>query len=378
MVKYWIKRGLFAAMAGLWAASALAQNPPRTFHAEGSDTIQAVGARHIAMGGTGTATANDPYAVFYNPARLAGIGDVMLTGTRQLDGTLRPYSFIGAAVPLGGVLDFGLDVTIGVARYNRVHARSTGAFAATDPESVFLRYLLPGISGTFDGVIDSKTLVNRFAVGLAHDAIPGLSIGANVDWIDCKTETCGVHGTSNGVESRSVHATAVSFGVGASYDVTDQLTLAASFTDINTVLDVDVVTTDDGGTRPGFFRAQLPKKLNVEAAYRLNERWLFALGYQKFWGTYGNYALNFETVNGGVEWRQTDRLTWRGGFLWALDLSASNGLQLSLPVRVAPTLGMGYRWGKVSADLAVYAHPIMTLHKHFPDVSADLSLSYRF
>ena len=51
-----------------------------------------------------------------------------------------------------------------------------------------------------------------------------------------------MHARSNGVESRSVHATAVSYGVGASYKVERQLTLAASFTDIDTVLDVDVVT----------------------------------------------------------------------------------------------------------------------------------------
>lgn len=371
------RAGIVAAALAIAAAPGTAQQA-RSFYAEGSDTIQAVGARHIAMGGTGTATANDPYAVFYNPARLVSITDIVVSGTRQLDATLQPVTFIGAAVPLDFFDAYGFDVTLGVARYNRVHARSSGAFGANEPESIFLRYLLPGISGTFDGDIDSKTLVNRFAVGLSHEAIPGLSIGANVDWIDCKTETCGVHGTSNGVESRSVHATALSFGVGASYEVNDKLTLAVAFTDINTVLDVDVVTTDDAGTRPGFFRAQLPKKLNIEAAYQLNDRLLVAAGYQKFWGTYGNYSLNFETVMAGVEWRQNDWLTLRGGALGLIDLSASNGLSLNVPFRVAPTAGVGVNWGNMSADLGVYVHPIMTLHAHKPSISADLSVSYRF
>jgi opacity protein-like surface antigen len=371
-----IGRFAWAALFALAAAGATAQG--RSFSAEGSDTIMGVGARHIAMGGTGTATANDPHAVFYNPARLAGIDEMIVSGTRQLDATLRPYTFIGATLPVDLFSEAGLDVTFGVARYNRVHARSSGAFAANEFESIFLRLLLPGISGTFDGDIDSKTLVNRFAVGVRHEAIPGLSIGANVDWIDCKTETCGVHGTSNGYESRSVHATALSFGVGVSYDVSDRLTLAASFSDIATTLDVTTIVTDDLGTRPGGFQATLPRKLNVEAAFAMTDRLLFAAGYQKFWGTYGNYALNFETAHAGVEWARTDNQTWRAGFWAPLELSATNGLSVTPPFPVAPTLGMGWRWGAITADAALYAHPIMTMHRNGLALSADLTVSYRF
>lgn len=366
----------WAALFALAAVGATAQG--RSFSAEGSDTIMGVGARHIAMGGTGTATANDPHAVFYNPAKLAGIDEVILSGTRQLDATLRPYTFIGATVPIGLFSEVGLDVTFGVARYNRVHVRSSGAFAENEFESVFLRLLLPGISGTFDGDIDSKTLVNRFAVGIRHEAIPGLSIGANLDWIDCKTETCGVHGSSNGYESRSVHATALSFGIGVSYDVSERLTLAASLSDIDTTLDVTTIVTDALGTRPGGFQATLPRKLNVEAAFAMTDRLLFAAGYQKFWGNYGNYALNFETAHAGVEWARTDSQTWRAGFWAPLDLSATNGLSVAPPFPVAPTLGMGWRWGTITADAALYAHPIMSMHKNGLALSADLTVSYRF
>ncbi len=369
-------RFALAALFALATAGATAQG--RSFSAEGSDTIMGVGARHIAMGGTGTATADDPHAVFYNPARLAGIDSVIVSGTRQLDATLRPYTFIGATLPIDLFSDAGLDLTFGVARYNRVHARSSGAFGAGEPESIFLRLLLPGISGTFDGDIDSKTLVNRFAVGLRHEAIPGLSIGANVDWIDCKTETCGVHGTSNGFESRSVHATALSFGLGVSYELTERLTVAASFSDIATTLDVSTIVTDDNGTRASGFRADLPRKLNIEAAFAMTDRLLFAAGYQKFWGTYGNYALNFETVHAGVEWARSDALTWRAGFWAPLDLSATNGLSFNPPFPLAPTLGMGWRWGAMTTDLALYAHPLMTMHEKAPALSADLTVSYRF
>lgn len=371
-----IGRFALAALVALTASGASAQG--RSFSAEGSDTVMGLGARHLAMGGTGTATANDPHAVFYNPALLAGVDEMIVSGTRQIDAELRPYAFIGATLPINLFSDSGLDLTLGVARYNRVHVRSTGAFKAAEFESTFLRLLLPGVSGTFDGDIDSKTLVNRFAVGVRHDAVPGLSIGANIDWIDCKTETCGVHSTSNGYETRSVHATALSFGVGASYEVTDRLTLAAAFSDINTTLDVTTQITDNAGTRPGGFQAALPRKLNAEAAFQFNDRLLFAAGYQKFWGNYGANALNFETAHAGVEWARTDAQTWRAGFWAPLDITTSNGLNLAPPFPVAPTVGMGWRWGAMTADAALYAHPLMTMHKKGPAISAELSLSYRF
>ncbi|MEJ2036856.1 MAG: hypothetical protein P8X69_12750, partial [Maritimibacter sp.] len=243
------KRGsaLAAVLAMTLAFPAQAQD--RSFTAEGSDAIFAMGARHIAMGGTGTATADDPLAIFYYPARLAGIWQFSFSGTRQLDATLRPYTFIGGTAPLSFLEPLGLNVTVGAARYNRIHAHATGAYGEGEFESIFLRYLLPGISGTFDGTIDSKTLVNRFALGLSTDAVPGLSLGVNLDWIDCQTNTCGIHGGSNGYEVRSTHATALSYGFSVKYALSDRRTVGATFTAVHTTLRVDSTVTDQLGTR---------------------------------------------------------------------------------------------------------------------------------
>ncbi|MEJ1998550.1 MAG: hypothetical protein P8X76_10485, partial [Maritimibacter sp.] len=340
------KRGfaLTAVLAMTLAFPAQAQD--RSFTAEGSDAIFAMGARHIAMGGTGTSTADDALAVFYNPARLAGIRQYSFSGTRQLDATLRPYTFIGGTAPLSFLEPLGIEATLGVARYNRVHARSSGAFAENEFESIFLRYLLPGVSGTFDGDIDSKTLVNRFALGARFDDLPGLSIGANVDWIDCKTNTCGMHAGSHGYEVRTVHATALSFGVSAAYQVNDRLSLGVNFTDVNTELTVHATTDDDLGLRVDDFSVPLPRKLNAELSYRVNDHLLLAAGYQKFWGTYGNFDLNIETAHFGAEYESREGLIWRGGAWMPLDISASNGLNLDvLPFPFAPTIGVGMHEG---------------------------------
>ncbi len=350
----------------------------QTFHAEGSDTIFGTGARHVAMGGTGTATADDPLAIFYNPSLLAGIDRPMISVTRQVDGTLRPFTFAGLTLPLPLPDSLGVEASIGFARYNRVHARSSGFLAEDDMRSVFLRYLLPGMTGDYDGKIDSKTLVNRVALGVAPSGGTGLSLGVNLDYIDCKTETCGVEAGGSGWVARSVHATALSLGASASYRFDDRLTLGASWTDIDTTLTTRQTRTDANGTRELTYHTRLPAKLNLEAAWQATDRILLAAGWQKFWGDYGGYTLNFETLHFGAEYQADNGLTWRGG-LWApLEMSSSLATQIELPAPAAPTAGIGWKRDNFTADLSVYAHPVMSISEDKPVISGDLTLGWRF
>lgn len=350
----------------------------QTFHAEGSDTIFGAGARHVAMGGTGTATADDPLAVFYNPSLLARIDRSSFSVTRQLDASLRPYTFAGVTLPVPTPEGLGLDATLGFARYNRVHARSSGLLEEDDMRSVFLRYLLPGMSGDYDGDIDSKTLVNRVALGVAPSRGNGLSLGVNLDYIDCKTETCGVEAGGQGWVARSVHATALSLGASASYRFNDSVTIAAAWTDIDTTLTTRQTRTDANGTRDYLYHTKLPSKLNVEAAWQASDRLLLAAGWQRFWGNYGSYSLDFQTFHAGVEYKAEHGFTWRGG-LWApLVMSSSLSTQIEVPVPAVPTAGIGWRHGDFTADVSVYAHPVMTISEDRPVVSGDLTLGWRF
>ena len=346
--------------------------------AEGTDTVIGLGARYLAMGGTGTATADDPFAIYYNPARLAQIDRPMLAFGRQIDAELQNFSFAGFAVPLSFAADLGWKVTVAAGRYPRVHARSSGAFTEDDPESIFLRILLPGISGTYDGDIDSKTLVYRFAAGFSPAAHDRLSFGVNIDWIDCRTNSCGVHAGSDGVEEASVHARSLSFGFGADYQLTDTLTLAATITDIDTTLEVDAVATDDSGTTEKRFEAKLPMRLNLEAAWQPRENLILAAGYQLYTGRYGKEAIDVRTGHLGAEWRFADDWTSRFGMVIPFEFSNGGGEEIEMPFPFAPTIGIGWEAGGFSTDLAVFAHPIMTFHEGAPVITAELSVSYTF
>lgn len=367
---------LLASGSGVAAQSV---STDRSFTAEGSDTIFAMGARHIAMGGTGTATADDAYAIFYNPALLTDLDRPTASLTRQVDGELRPYSFIGGAMPLDWLAPYGLDLTVGVARYNRVHARAEGAYAEDDLESVFLRYLLPGLSGDYDGVIDSKTLVNRVAIGVAPQDGLGLAVGVNLDYIDCRTGTCGVEAGGSETITRSVRATAKSLGLSARYRPNERLTFGASWTDINTTLTATQVRIDgSGGQTQSQFQAKLPSKIALEAAYQVNDRLLVAGGYQRLWGNYGTYSLDFQTVHAGAEYDLGRGFTLRGGAWAPVVLESSLADAFDVPFPFAPTVGLGWENGGFSADFALYAHPVRSYSEDRPVIAADLSVGWTF
>lgn len=360
-----------ALVVGAGAAGA----EPQEFTAEGSDSVFGLGARQLAMGGTGTATAFDTYALFYNPANLAVIDRPLLTAGRQLDAELRPLSFMGFAMPLQFARDAGWDASFALGRYPRIHAHSDGAFGPEDFESIFLRFLLPGLKGQYDGTIDSKTLVNRLAFGLSAPGVKGLRFGANIDLIDCRTETCGV----DTGDTYSVHATAVSFGVSAAWDVSDRWTLGLAVSDLSQGLTVTTITTaPDGSTTRGQVQSAMPWRLALEAAWQAREDLTLALGAQSYRGRYGDYGLEIDTLHLGAEWQAGGPWVLRAGAWAPLRIWSSQFDAPSLIAPAAPTLGLGWRQGPVTADLAVFAHPVNSMHEGVPVISQEFSLTWRF
>ena len=113
----------------------------RTFSAEGGDAVAGLGARQIAMGGTGVASSRGSYAVYYGAAGLSSSDKIELTYDREL-GAMKPISFLGIALPTDFGREWGLKSHIGLGYYPRIYAKATGAFAEDDFESIFLRYLL--------------------------------------------------------------------------------------------------------------------------------------------------------------------------------------------------------------------------------------------
>lgn len=173
-----------------------------------------------------------------------------------------------------------MQATVAAAYYPRIHARASGAFDEGDFESLFLRYLLPGISGTFDGDIDTKTKSYRLAMAVAPSQGSRWSAGFYVERIDCKSTFCGVHATSNGFTTSSTGATAIGVGAGVRYRLSPQWTVAGSVSDIRTRLTVNSVATDAAGTRTMQVSAQFPRKITAAAAWQAASDTLVVVDYE--------------------------------------------------------------------------------------------------
>lgn len=367
----WLVAGVLAVggSGGAWA---------RDFQAEGVDAGGGLGARHIAMGGTGLSFADDVHAAYYNPAGLSDVRGLELTLSRQLDARLHPFNHVGMAWRLPPEWSpGGARITVAGVFYPRIHARANGAYAQGDVESVFLRYLLPGINGTFDGRIDSKTKTWRLAIGVSPAADSRWAFGGYVDRIDCRSEFCGVHATSNGFTVQSTGAKAWGYGLGIRYSPNETWTWAATVSDIRTQLDVQTITTDAAGTRTRDWSARFPRKVAAEGSMRFGAGWRAAAGYEITRGDYGSNRIDIQALRAGVE-REDGPWRWRAGALVPLRIASADTGRLSLPAPLSPTVGLGWRKGLVEWGLAVYAHPLMSLHEDRPSPTADLSLTLRF
>ena len=362
-------------MLALAVAAGAAQ--AQRFQAEGSDTGAGLGARYVAQGGTGLATSDDVYALYHNPAGLAEVKGFSLSVSRQLNAQLHPFNFVGVAWALPLPERWGLKGGVAAAFYPRVHARASGAFEESDFESLFLRYLLPGISGTFDGDIDSKTKSYRLAFGLAAREGAPWSVGAYVEHIDCKSNFCGVHATSNGFTTSSTGAKAVGVGLGLRYQLTPQWTLAASVSDLSTRLTVNSVTTDAAGTRSQQTLARFPRKLAAGAAWRSTPDLTLAAEYEITKGQYGRSEIDLQVLRLGAE-KRSGAWAWRAGAVVPLKIYSSSSGTLKSPFPFSPTLGLGWQGGPVKVDFALYAHAVVSMHKDKASPAADLSLSFGY
>ncbi len=361
----------------LLSIAASAQAADRSFQAEGVDTGAGIGPRWVAQAGTGVAAADDLYAIYTNPAGLLGVQGFEFSMSRQLNARLHAYNFIGAAWRLPLPQDWGFKATVAGSFYPRIHARASGNYTDTDFESLFLRFLLPGVDGNFDGDIDSKTKTWRYAAALAPSGDSPWTLGFYVDRIDCKSNFCGVHAHSNGYTVQSTGARATAFGLSLRYQLSPDLTLGAQVSDLNTNLDIHVTTTDAAGTRESNTTAHFPRKLAAGLAWRWTGATTVSGDIESTHGRYGSTQIDLQMLRFGLEHRVAP-WAWRAGLLVPLRIRSSDSGRLKLPAPAAPTAGLGWQEGPLKVDLAVYAHTAMSMHKGKLSPAADLSLTLAF
>lgn len=340
-----------------------------------------VGAEAIGLGGAVCAGTKSLYSIYWNPAGLAELDENQLSISGQPNAKALPINFAGIALS-GEWLRFGgLKSAIGFAWIPRLHVTASGAYTADDFESLFLRFALPDLPGSFSGNIRSKTKDFRLSWALMPENNPRWSLGLTIARIDCGTSFCGVKATDPGqYVTESTKATAYAVNVGGKYFYSKDLTFGFNLKDVNTKLDVAIKTTyQDGSVSNRIVKTAFPRDLTVGAFWQYSPNLNLSLDYQTQYGQYGTYKMNFQILRAGAEYLHK-RFRYRFGMIAPVTLQASEigDYRRKLPFPVMPTIGMGWNGQFVNVDAALYTQPVMSAQRNKAYLAVDISVTAKF
>ncbi len=147
----------------------------------GSDLGMGIGARAIAMGGAFVALADDPSAVFWNPAGLAQILRNQLYFSVDLPADFSTAAFIYK--PTSEIFTTR-KFSLGVGWVNRLSFRGDSGSDNWEGYSAnLLDMAMIDINDGYSGKIDSRTYDLRLSAAMAPKNFDRLSLGANLTHI---------------------------------------------------------------------------------------------------------------------------------------------------------------------------------------------------
>lgn len=329
-------------------------------------------ARGNALGGTLTARADDPSAVFYNPAGITQLEDtqVMLGGT-----VITPLTDLKA----GGKTTQTEDNT-----YIPPHAYATYQFSdrVWAGLGVYSRFGLgtefdknwPGRFNNYNAVIETVTVNPNIALKL-HDTL-SVALGASVMDFSMKLERKVLNPTTGGEMDLTLDGGSAGFGfnAGLRYAPLEWLALGAAYQskvdqDVEGTADLKVKASNASGdvTLPDMVfmgvAVTLTEKLDVEAGAVFTG-----------WSSYDEFSIDFDdpTLLGtpkstsekdwedtwryqvGLEYALTECLDLRLGFVFDQSPVPDKHIDYLVPAndRQLYSAGLGYNWKTWTVDVS--------------------------
>lgn len=362
------------------------------------------GAAAMAMGGAFTGLANDPSAIWHNPAGIAWLDGTQIMGGGTLvlpRGTLTMDNLPGAPVYHRKNQTFALPNFYATHRINKQLVVGVGVFAPfglgtdwpNEGDSFPLRYL-----GTKS---DMKTIMGNAVA--AYKFSDHFSIGIGVFYADSTmkediTQSVTLGGTAYDLPtSLDVHGTAWGYNCGALYkigrfsaginyrskfDIKYRGTIASTLDYIPEAYQPYIPTS---GNASLIFK--FPGILTVGVAYRLTDKLTVAADLHDYlWGRYDEYTVIVDYPAGysdeelvfttnwhaslcyrlGFDYKVNDKLNIRWGALYDETPQPETEMNPNLAdaARFALTGGFGYKLGKFSIDVAYQ-------YEHFLTRSSD-------
>jgi hypothetical protein len=342
-----------------------------------------VGAAAIGQGGAASASTHDIYAIYWNPAGLAELKKSQVSVAIQPTARYFPIDFVGAAYT-GKALDFfGLKSTLAIAWIPRLFATATGAYSESDYQSMFLRFALPGLPGTFNGHIKSKTKDVRVSWAITPRHKPTWSLGLSVARVDCSTFGCGTQASTGQYTITSARATAIAVNVGAKYYVNPDVTVGFMVKDVDTKLHLDLkkTYTATNTSTHTVSTISFPRDMTAGVSWKYNQDLRLSTDFEHLSGNYGSKAVNADILRSGMAYRRTGtHMTYRAGMVIPLVMHAGKlgNLMKKLPFPVLPTLGIGWFDRRYIIDAALYPQAIMSAVRHRPVPAINVTIIRKF
>ena len=341
--------------------------------------LSGVGAKSAAMGGAFIGLANDPSAVFWNPAGLTQITkptlyvyetDLMPSGTyvnssygvdARTKKRIYPSGAIAFIDPLNDRLTVGLDAYIPSGIATAWNGDQLTYFSSGTAVSWRSQFLL-ATAGPFVAfkVTDTFSLGATFNVNYGYLAMDRVVLGQYSDKL---------HGWAVGATFGALYKPVDWFSVGATYRTSSHMTIkgTASMPAL-----AGVMATESGAQHsyiwPAWMGAGIAVKpfrkltLTADAQYTNWDKIQYVpmmfsdATWQSYWSPYLALSLNWENK---IQWRfgteYAFNSTWsvRAGYYFDPSPSPAETLNILLPEMTynAATFGLGYNAGRFTVDL---------------------------
>ena len=347
-----------------------------SFNAVGSDLLYGIGAKGVSLSGAVSASSDDVYAIYWNPALLVSNQKISFGISRQLINSIDHINFIGVssgAIKLPG--NWG-KFALGAGWVARLHVIGKGNFGDDQLENLFLQFALPAIPPAFDGEINSKTRDYRLSLAYSPAQFDKLKLGANFQWIRCVTNFCGVNASDGDYTVASTLATAFAINLGTSFEVNSRLRIAVVVKDLHTTLNVETTTTVEGNTQTQDFDTYFPTDITTGLRWKFSRDLSLSSDLEILRGRYGQHAIGFYLLRSGLSYTQ-GYFQYNLGTLIPLKMNTDNieDLRTNMPFPFSGSAGVIWDWKYLSIGLAVYPHAIMSFRNDKMIPSLELSLS---
>jgi len=362
--------GMLASLVGLTTAA---------FAGGVSFTEQGAAASGKANAFTGE--ANDPSAIFYNPAGITQLpGTQLMIGTSivKLDSTFRS-STTGENTNLEDQFPIVPHFYI-THRFKQWDERLSIGLGVYTPFGIVVDWP-DNWQGRFDSTL-ARLRVTVYNPTIAFQATKGLSVAAGLRVVDAAAAFERKINVGNGESKLLVHdltAHPIGWNVGLLYHVTDTTAVGVQFrSEMQAKFTGSADITGPAALAVGFSNSRfhtsikLPPQLIVGLSTKIIPRWTINADIEwEGWRTVGSLPLDFEgstvldrpgprlwtnsyVYRIGAEYAATDRLALRGGFFYDETPIPDNTFDPNIPNAnlYAFTIGLGYKWEATTLDVA--------------------------